>query len=725
MEKKPINERTVGKKLGICILSLLFIVLPVLVALSGIAIAEDDFTLKWTTSTGLNGYIGPVTKDVNSDGIDEIFIAGVKNPSGPQGRIVCLNGETGSVIWAKDYRIGYTSPHVPMSIADLDNDGDFEIVFTADRRTVALNAEDGSSFWNVSVPSGWDQFVIADVDGTGYPYVYVSDHDDSAPYTAKVSKLYGTNGTIAAQADMYYSCYGGVSCADLEGDGNYEILVTDRGSSYGEPAKGIRCYDKNLNLLWYDDGFTCSSHCAIPCDVNGDGILEVVVLKQSGQGSENGGIYVLHPDGTRVAGKCSGNLGLACHVQPAVYDIDKDGNLELITCFSTHPKVWDLGAWTLDATLTEMECSEPPDFANVVGDSDLEIVACSGSVIRIYDSTYTQIQTISTNAYCSVVQDIDNDALNELILLRNNSIRVYDTLAQAPTPRVRTDTPYYSERRANAGVYVAPIGGNLENNPPDTPRYPVPSNYATDQSLTVDLGWTGGDPDSGDTVTYDIYFGITSSPSKVVSNQSALSYDPGTLEYQTTYYWRIVAWDNYGSSTTGPVWRFQTIPIGDSTPPQISNIGTAKSNPIDTQPQYGWENTSCTVTDNIGVDRVRLIITDPNGTVHNFSMAKKIGSNVYYYRTSYTQYGNYSYYIWSKDTNGNSNRSSNRRFSLPPNWDINNDGVCSVLDQVMVSIHYGESDTPGWIREDVDNNGHIQVLDIILISNHYGESWWE
>jgi hypothetical protein len=35
-------------------------------------------------------------------------------------------------------------------------------------------------------------------------------------------------------------------------------------------------------------------------------------------------------------------------------------------------------------------------------------------------------------------------------------------------------------------------------------------------------------------------------------------YDPGTLEYGTLYYWRIVAWDSHGASTEGPLWHFST-----------------------------------------------------------------------------------------------------------------------------------------------------------------------
>jgi hypothetical protein len=487
-------------------------------------------------------------------------MAGLKNPSGPQGRIVCINGQTGNLIWTKDFKIGYVDYNVPLSIGDLDNNGDYELVQAADSRTVARHAENGSEFWNVSVPSGWHYFIIADVDGTGYPYVYVSDNKDTPPYT-NVSKIRGYDGALMAQADMYYSCYGGVSCADLNGDGEYEILVTDRGSGYGPQAKGVRCYDENLNLLWYEDEITCSSHCAVPVDINGDGVLEVVVLSQG----SSGGIYVLNADGTEVPGKCSKYLGLGCHVQPAVYDIDKDGNIELITAYGSYPKVWDLGNWALDAILPDVICSEPPDFANVMGDGDLEIIACSGYGTKIYDSSYTLIASLPYSR-ASVVQDIDGDGLNEIILLRNNSLMTYDTLAVAPTPQVRTDTPYYSEQRANAGVYVAPIfGDNQSNSPPNNPSNPSPANNTNGVNIVSNLSWIGGDPNN-DTVTFDVYFGTTSTPLKVSNNQSTTVYNPGTMNTGTTYYWKITAWDNHSTSKKGPLWHFKT-----NTPPSTPN----------------------------------------------------------------------------------------------------------------------------------------------------------
>jgi len=96
------------------------------------------------------------------------------------------------------------------------------------------------------------------------------------------------------------------------------------------------------------------------------------------------------------------------------------------------------------------------------------------------------------------------------------------------------------------------------NDPPNTPSNSSPADGATNVYINVIISWTGGDPD-GDDVTYDVYFGNSSSPPKVKSNQSSTSYDPpGVLNFDTTYYWKIVAWDEFNYSTSGPLWSFTT-----------------------------------------------------------------------------------------------------------------------------------------------------------------------
>ena len=52
-------------------------------------------------------------------------------------------------------------------------------------------------------------------------------------------------------------------------------------------------------------------------------------------------------------------------------------------------------------------------------------------------------------------------------------------------------------------------------------------------------------------------------------------------------------------------------------------------------------------------------------------------------------------------------------------WDLNEDGAVNVLDMVLVGQQWGETGSPGWIREDVNEDGTVNVLDMILI----GQNW--
>ena len=104
---------------------------------------------------------------------------------------------------------------------------------------------------------------------------------------------------------------------------------------------------------------------------------------------------------------------------------------------------------------------------------------------------------------------------------------------------------------------------------------PYPPDGAEHTSVPLVLSWQPG----GGAETHDVYFG-TESPGDFQGNQTGTTFDPGTLESERTYYWRIDEISNCGK-TTGSVWTFNT---------------SAPDQPTDPYPADGATYTSTLVT---------------------------------------------------------------------------------------------------------------------------------
>ncbi|NQT01691.1 MAG: carbohydrate binding domain-containing protein, partial [Planctomycetes bacterium] len=84
-----------------------------------------------------------------------------------------------------------------------------------------------------------------------------------------------------------------------------------------------------------------------------------------------------------------------------------------------------------------------------------------------------------------------------------------------------------------------------------------PINGAVDVTQTPVLTWA---PGLG--ATHEVYFGTDAASLELKSsgNLGSESYDPGQLEWDTTYYWRVDEADNANADSpwTGPLWSFTT-----------------------------------------------------------------------------------------------------------------------------------------------------------------------
>ncbi len=93
---------------------------------------------------------------------------------------------------------------------------------------------------------------------------------------------------------------------------------------------------------------------------------------------------------------------------------------------------------------------------------------------------------------------------------------------------------------------------------------PQPAYKAVDVQLNVILSWIPADS----AASHQLYFGtdkaavlsadVGSPEDKGSKALGAESYDPGLLEAETTYYWRVDEVDAQGNTTKGPLWIFTT-----------------------------------------------------------------------------------------------------------------------------------------------------------------------
>jgi hypothetical protein len=109
--------------------------------------------------------------------------------------------------------------------------------------------------------------------------------------------------------------------------------------------------------------------------------------------------------------------------------------------------------------------------------------------------------------------------------------------------------------------------------PPNTPINPSPANGSEDVSVEgIKLSWDLGNPQG--TVTYDVYINLAPEPHKLPKYNEEPLIDTQSPEVycipSNYYYWRVVATDENGAKTFGPVWAFYTLNLDECEEPDNS-----------------------------------------------------------------------------------------------------------------------------------------------------------
>lgn len=186
------------------------------------------------------------------------------------------------------------------------------------------------------------------------------------------------------------------------------------------------------------------------------------------------------------------------------------------------------------------------------------------------------------------------------------------------------------------------IPDNFESNQkPNQPSNPTPSNGATGIGTNVTLQWECSDPE-GDQLDYDIILEANPNPTrKEKQYHNSKSYTVSGLEPETTYYWKIWAYDSENNDTEGPVWSFTTAGEEKSKPTVETNDATAITQTLGTlngavisdggatitERGFYWSESSFTAEDHIDKEIVF-------GSTGNFSytLSNLTPGTIYYFR---------------------------------------------------------------------------------------------
>ncbi len=452
-------------------LCIIGVTLLLLIPLASVVTA--DITEKWSVEIPIKwSNCQPIMHDVDDDEQMEIFFVDRNGGSGTSSSAICLNSD-GTIKWTNTQLPYNVFNHKPLELYEID--GDWMLFISAPHGGYALNATNGELMWtNPEVQGMESHSLILEIDGIVYFYVSRNTGNEGGQhyYGPKLLKVNAKTGVIELETEMHYSCHGGISGGDMDGNGNYFIIVTDR--NYGG-GKGVRCYNaRTLEMVWNRADITCSSHCAALEDINGDGYRDVVVFQQR---DDNAGLYCLDgKTGYNIPGKFQDTIsGLACHESYVLSDLNTGNGLKVITsCYSTID-VFDIDSWSFEETDLPFS-SFPPFVANVMGDEKFEIIVTgfqTSMPTYIYDSNYNLLKTLSYSGDFAPrsgnVNDIDNDGYNELIIVvtpksitEPSPIRIYCYDTTVKSSNYDTMTSRMNNFRTGAPLE---IGGDVPSIP--------------------------------------------------------------------------------------------------------------------------------------------------------------------------------------------------------------------------------------------------------------------
>jgi len=489
------------------------------------ALYGNNGSVMWQFNTGDQIYRKCLqATDLNDDGSVDV-VAGCDD-----NYVYAINGINGNQLWSCN--VGGDVNEV--ELAQMDTSGPLDVVAAVGfgdngKKIVVINGSDGDIEWSYNAPEAVEHIEVMDVNNDDIYDVAVA----VTPYspTQMIMIDGSTHDSLWTKSMSIASNVHSLAHGDLDGDDIPDVVVP--GTSTDKKVHALDGY--NGNELWsYQTGGEINSVAVV--DINFDAELDVIA------GSDDQNVYAINGEN----GSCFWEFSTAddvMHIQ--IGDISGDGkpNIACVT-FGFDGIAYAFKSFSEPTNYPPYIPSDPsPEDDEMYVDPDDDL-SWTGGDPNPGDTVTYDIYFGTSSSPPKVVN--------------NQSATTYDP------GTMNYNTTYYwqiiawddENLSAEGPIWSFTVEG--PNNPPNEPSDPDPEDDETNVDVEANLYWSGGDPDPGDTVTYDVYFGTSSPPPKVADDYTETEYEPGTMNFETTYYWKIIAQDNHGSSTTGSEWSFTT-----------------------------------------------------------------------------------------------------------------------------------------------------------------------
>lgn len=372
-------------------------------------------------------------------------------------------------------------------------------------------------------------------------------------------------------------------------DYTHTVLVSNSGNLSIEFASGDgKAWIDNISDVSIWNGYSGSTPPDAPTALTAEAGTDEISLDWS----DNTEIDFAHYSVYRSTTSGSGYVALATNLSASDYvdatatnhttyyyvvsATDTDGNESLLSADVSAELGFGYAVAGSEYTVQGMvsggvaETSEYDDLVQTL----TEVVSVNTSVLEhkwVFDVASAELVTFYVDAYHTANSESDDF----VFAYSTNDVDYTDMVTVTKTANDDTEQAFYLPSGLSGSVYVRVMDTDRTSShtqldslyvdglfivseesefAPVAASAPVPADGAINVSVDMLLEWSASPTAS----SYDVYFGTSTLDFQ--GNQTGTGFDPGALEYGTTYYWSVDAINNSGT-TEGAQWSFVTEPL--------------------------------------------------------------------------------------------------------------------------------------------------------------------